>query len=111
VLAPASAALPKSAGVRLTGYVTAALLAETTNVINARQGSATPFCRARPTHSGNWSAPVFSPPRRTALERAWATWNPPGSASKDLGPGGVIDTSLTAGAANPRRIAGRQEAL
>jgi hypothetical protein len=49
------------------------------------------------------------PTARAELAAAWQSWGDPASAGKDLGPGGVIDTSLTAGKANPRRITGRKD--
>ncbi|WP_020673852.1 bifunctional DNA primase/polymerase [Amycolatopsis nigrescens] len=103
---PANSGRAETAAVRRSAYVTAAVTRECEAVRHAPLGERNHIlCRASYALGQLVGAGVLDEhTARTELESAWHTWADPASAAKDLGPGGVIDTSLTAGRNNPRRI-------
>ena len=104
----ATPSTPRRAPVRMSAYVSAALAGETDRIRNATENRNKALsCAAYALGQLVGAGVLDEHTARTELETAWRSWGTPESAAKDLGPGGVIDTSLTAGKANRRRITGK----
>lgn len=97
---------------RTSAYVAAAVAAETANVRAAEPGTRNDVLSRAAYALGQivGAGALAEHDARAALEDAWRSWGDETAAAKDLGPHGVIATSLAAGKTNPRRTLGRKDA-